>query len=37
MAAGALIMLTDVAAIEDGYGTPHARPIRRAGTIVTAG
>ena len=30
MAAGALIMLTDVAAVEDGYGTPHARPIRRA-------
>ena len=30
LAAGALVMLTDVDAVEDGYGTPHARPIRRA-------
>ena len=30
MAADALVILTDVAAVEDGYGTPHARPIHRA-------
>jgi len=28
--ADALLLLTDVAAIQDGYGTPQARPIRRA-------
>jgi carbamate kinase len=28
--ADALLLLTDVAAVQDGYGTPHARPIRRA-------
>ena len=28
--AGALLLLTDVAAVQDGYGTPQARPIRRA-------
>jgi carbamate kinase len=28
--ADALLLLTDVAAVEDGYGTPQARPIRRA-------
>jgi Aspartate/ornithine carbamoyltransferase, carbamoyl-P binding domain len=27
MAADALVILTDVAAVEDGYGTPQARPI----------
>ena len=30
MAADALVILTDVAAVEDGYGTPQARPIHRA-------
>ena len=30
MAAGALVILTDVDAVQDGYGTPHARPIHRA-------
>jgi len=29
MAADALVILTDVAAVEDGYGTPQARPIHR--------
>jgi len=29
-AADALVMLTDVDAVEDGYGTPHTRPIRQA-------
>ncbi len=28
--AGALLLLTDVPAVMDGYGTPQARPIRRA-------
>src|ERR1700740_881594 len=28
--ADALLLLTDVAEVQDGYGTPHARPIRRA-------
>jgi carbamate kinase len=28
--ADALLLLTDVAAVMDGYGTPRARPIRRA-------
>jgi len=28
LAADALVILTDVAAVEDGYGTPQARPIR---------
>jgi carbamate kinase len=28
--ADALLLLTDVAAVEDGFGTPQARPIRRA-------
>jgi len=28
--ADALLLLTDVAAVQDGYGTPRARPIRRA-------
>ncbi len=28
--ADALLLLTDVAAVMDGYGTPQARPIRRA-------
>ena len=28
--ADALLLLTDVDAVIDGYGTPHARPIRRA-------
>ena len=28
--ADALLLLTDVAAVQDGYGTPQARPIRRA-------
>ena len=28
--ADALLLLTDVAAVEDGLGTPHARPIHRA-------
>ena len=28
--ADALLLLTDVAAVADGYGTPQARPIRRA-------
>ena len=28
--ADALLLLTDVAAVVDGYGTPQARPIRRA-------
>jgi len=27
LGADALLLLTDVAAVEDGYGTPHARPI----------
>ena len=27
--ADALLLLTDVAAVADGYGTPQARPIRR--------
>ena len=27
--ADALLLLTDVAAVQDGYGTPQARPIRR--------
>ena len=30
VAADALVMLTDVDAVEDGYGTPQARPIHRA-------
>jgi carbamate kinase len=30
--AHALLLLTDVAAVTDGYGTPQARPIRRATT-----
>jgi carbamate kinase len=30
--ADALLLLTDVAAVSDGYGTPQARPIRRATT-----
>jgi len=30
MAADALVILTDVDAVEDGYGTPQARPIHRA-------
>jgi len=30
LAADALVILTDVAAVEDGYGTPQARPIHRA-------
>ena len=30
MAADALVILTDVDAVEDGYGTPAARPIHRA-------
>jgi carbamate kinase len=30
LGADALLLLTDVPAIEDGYGTPQARPIRRA-------
>jgi carbamate kinase len=30
--ADALLLLTDVEAVLDGYGTPHARPIRRATT-----
>jgi carbamate kinase len=30
--ADALLLLTDVAAVMDGYGTPRARPIRRATT-----
>ena len=30
LAADALVILTDVDAIEDGYGTPDARPIHRA-------
>jgi carbamate kinase len=29
LAADALVILTDVDAVEDGYGTPQARPIRR--------
>ena len=28
--ADALLLLTDVAAVQDGFATPHARPIRRA-------
>jgi carbamate kinase len=28
--ADALLLLTDVEAVQDGYGTPQARPIRRA-------
>jgi carbamate kinase len=28
--ADALLLLTDVSAVQDGYGTPRARPIRRA-------
>ncbi len=28
--ADALLLLTDVAAVQDGYGTPQARPIRLA-------
>ena len=28
--ADALLLLTDVAAVQDGHGTPQARPIRRA-------
>ena len=30
LGAGMLLLLTDVAAVMDGYGTSHARPIRRA-------
>ncbi len=30
LTADALVILTDVAAVEDGYGTPQARPIHRA-------
>ena len=30
LAADALVILTDVDAVQDGYGTPQARPIRRA-------
>jgi carbamate kinase len=30
LAADALVILTDVDAVEDGYGTPQARPIRHA-------
>jgi carbamate kinase len=30
LGAGALVILTDVDAVEDGYGTPQARPIHRA-------
>ena len=30
LSADALLLLTDVAAVQDGYGTPQARPIRRA-------
>ena len=30
VSAGALLLLTDVPAVMDGYGTPQARPIRRA-------
>lgn len=30
LAADALLILTDVDAVEDGYGTPQARPIRQA-------
>ena len=30
LGADALLLLTDVAAVADGYGTPQARPIRRA-------
>jgi len=30
LAADALVILTDVDAVEDGYGTPQARPIHRA-------
>ena len=30
LAADALVILTDVDAVEDGYGTPDARPIHRA-------
>ena len=30
LAADALVILTDVDAVEDGYGTPQARPIRQA-------
>jgi carbamate kinase len=32
LGAGALLILTDVPAVEDGYGTPAARPIRHATT-----
>jgi carbamate kinase len=32
LAADALVILTDVDAVEDGYGTPQARPIRRSAT-----
>ena len=30
LGADALLLLTDVEAVQDGYGTPRARPIRRA-------
>ena len=30
LAADVLLLLTDVTAVQDGYGTPQARPIRRA-------
>jgi carbamate kinase len=30
LGADALLLLTDVTAVQDGYGTPQARPIRRA-------
>lgn len=30
LVADTLLLLTDVAAVQDGYGTPRARPIRRA-------
>jgi carbamate kinase len=30
MAADALVILTDVDVVHDGYGTPHVRPIHRA-------
>jgi len=30
LGADALLLLTDVAAVMDGYGTPQAQPIRRA-------
>jgi carbamate kinase len=36
LAADALVILTDVDAVEDGYGTPQARPIRQT-TPATCG